>query len=205
MRYREFTTKLKEAPNLIGATKTVAPTVVSQLLQKYGVGEILDKLVNVGPYAAEAIQLLKAGSVSGAVIAALQAAIPQAGFVPEEVKAITSFLSNIETIAGVATHMGVAGGAVATAAASAVPVAMLATPYLLAAEEQKKIDADPWNPAYNNRPYAMSVRSKLQGKPMTQGQAAAQNQRNAVRTSSTTGNPVPGTPEFEKLQQQYAK
>jgi hypothetical protein len=34
---------------------------------------------------------------------------------------------------------------------------------------------------------------------------AAQNQRNAVKTSSTAGNPMPGTPEFEKLQQQYAK
>ena len=205
MRYCEFTTKLKEAPNLIGATKTVAPTVVSQLLQKYGVGGILDKLVNVGPYAAEAIQLLKAGSVSGAVIAALQAAIPQAGFVPEEVKAITSFLSNIETIAGVVSHMAGAGGAVATAATSAVPVAMLAAPFDLAGVEQDKINKDLWNPKYDSNPYAMQQRSRAKGGNMTQGQAGAQNRRNAVRTSSTTGNPVPGTPEFEKLQQQYAK
>jgi hypothetical protein len=187
MKVLEITKHLTEAPNFLGATKTVAPTVVSQLIQKYGAGEILDKLVNVGPYAAEAVQLLKAGSWSGASIAALQAAIPQAGFVPAEVKAVTNFLGNVETMANVATHMG---GGLATAATSMVPVAMLATPFVLAGEEQKKINADPWNPAYDNRPYAMSVRSKLQGKPMTQGQAAAQNQRNALRTSSTAGNPA---------------
>ena len=202
MRYREFTTTLKEAPNLAGAAKTVAPSVVSQLLQKYGVGEILDKLVNVGPYAAEAVQLLKSGSISGAVIAALQAAIPQAGFVPAEIKTITNFLSNVETVAGVATHMG---GTVATAATSAVPIAMLATPFVLAGVEQDKINKDLWNPKYDNTPYAMQQRSRAKGGNMTQGQAGAQNQRNAVRTSNTAGNPVPGTPEFEKLQQQYAK
>jgi hypothetical protein len=63
---------------------------------------------------------------------------------------------------------------------------MLAAPFVAAGAEKDKIDADPWNTAYDNNPYAQSVRS---GGKITQGQAAAANRRNTVKNWSTAGNP----------------
>jgi len=76
---------------------------------------------------------------------------------------------------------------------------------MMAGQEQDKINADLWNPIYNNNPYAQQQRSRAQGGTQTQGQAGAQNARTAVRTQATTANPQPGTPEFAQLQQQYQR
>lgn len=84
----------------------------------------------------------------------------------------------------------------------ALPAA-LSAPYLMSAHEQAKIRANPTAPEYANNPYAMSVRSQGTQQPITQGQAGAINQRGAVHNMSTAGNPMPGTPGFAALQQQY--
>jgi hypothetical protein len=197
MRYHEFANTLNEAPDITGAAKSIAPTLISKALEKFGAHPIIMKIANVSPGAGQAVTQLLSGNITAGVISGIQVAIPEIGALPAELKTLNNFLGYIQTLS---STVGSIGGAGATAAA--VPIGMLASPFVLAGEEQKKIDADPWNKKYDNNPYAMSVRS---GGKITQGQAAAQNQRNAVRTSSTAGNPMPGTPEFEKLQQQYAK
>jgi len=196
MRYREFATTLKE--DAIGAVKAAAPTAISMIapefLKKY---PNLAKIASLSPYAAQIVGQLASGQVSAAALTALQNLAPEAGVLPKDISNLISHWSNTSTVQSVAGN--VAGDALAGAAT--LPIA-LSMPYVMAGEERKKIDADPWNKKYDNNPYAMSVRSA--GK-ITQGQAGVQNQRNVVKTSSTAGNPMPGTPEFEKLQQQYAK
>jgi len=54
-------------------------------------------------------------------------------------------------------------------------------PFMFAAGEKEKIDADPYNPAWKDNPYAMEVQSRLEGGTMTQGQAGQQNMRAAMR------------------------
>jgi hypothetical protein len=195
MRYREFTNKLKEAADIGGAVSAAAPTAISmiapELLSKY---PALGKIAGLSPYAAQIVKQLATGQPTQAALNALQNLAPEAGVLPKEINTLLSHWSNTGTLTNVATKLGASRAAV-------LPMA-LSMPWMMAAEERKKIDADPWNKQYDNNPYAMSVRS---GGKTTQGQAAAQNQRNAVKTSSTAGNPMPGTPEFEKLQQQYAK
>ena len=200
MRYREFATTLKEAPDIIGAAKSIAPTLISKALEKFGAHPIIMKIANVSPGAGQAVTQLLSGNITAGVISAIQVAIPEIGALPAELKTLNNFLGYIQTLG---STLGSIGGAGVTA--SAVPIGMLASPFVLAGEEQRKINADLWNSKYDNNPYAMQQRSRAKGGNMTQGQAGSQNQRNAVRTSSTAGNPMPGTPEFEKLQQQYVK
>jgi alkylated DNA nucleotide flippase Atl1 len=198
MRYREFTTITKEASSVQSAISAAAPTAISMIapefLSKY---PQLAKIAGLSPYAAQIVQQLATGQPTQAALTALQNLAPEAGVLPKEINTLLSHWSNTGTMSSVARNLG--GKALG---ASAVLPAALSLPWMMAAEERKKIDADPWNKQYDNNPYAMSVRS---GGKITQGQAAAQNQRNAVKTSSTAANPMPGTPEFEKLQQQYAK
>jgi len=54
-------------------------------------------------------------------------------------------------------------------------------PFMFAAEEKEKIDADPYNPAWKDNPYAMEVQSRLEGGTKTQGQAGQENMRAAMR------------------------
>lgn len=54
-------------------------------------------------------------------------------------------------------------------------------PFMIAAEDKEKIDADPYNPAWKDNPYAMKVQSELEGGNMTQGQAGQKNMRSAMR------------------------
>jgi hypothetical protein len=198
MRYREFTTNLKETADIKGALSAAAPTAIGMIapefLSKY---PQLAKIASLSPYAAQIVQQLATGQVTAAGLTALQNLAPEAGVLPKEISNLLSHWSNTSTLTNVATKLG----GEALAGAAVLPGALM-MPWMGAAEERKKIDADPWNKQYDNNPYAMSVRS---GGKITQGQAAAQNQRNAVKTSSTAGNPMPGTPEFDKLQQQYAK
>jgi hypothetical protein len=198
MRYREFTTNLKETADIKGALSAAAPTAIGMIapefLSKY---PQLAKIASLSPYAAQIVQQLATGQVTAAGLTALQNLAPEAGVLPKEISNLLSYWSNHGTLTNVATKLG----GEALAGAAVLPGALM-MPWMMAAEERKKIDADPWNKQYDNNPYAMSVRS---GGKITQGQAAAQNQRNAVKTSSTAGNPMPGTPEFDKLQQQYAK
>ena len=198
MRYHEFTTITKESADIKGALGAAAPTAISiiapEFLSKY---PQLAKIASLSPYAAQIVQQLATGQPTQAALTALQNLAPEAGVLPKEISNLLSHWSNTGTLTNVATKLG----GEALAGAAVLPMA-LSMPWMMAAEERKKIDADPWNKQYDNNPYAMSVRS---GGKITQGQAAAQNQRNAVKTSSTAGNPMPGTPEFDKLQQQYAK
>ena len=198
MRYHEFTTITKESADIKGALGAAAPTAINMIapefLSKY---PQLAKIASLSPYAAQTVQQLATGQPTQAALTALQNLAPEAGVLPKEINNLLSHWSNTGTLSNVATKLG--GQAIAGAAV--LPMA-LSMPWMMAAEERKKIDADPWNKQYDNNPYAMSVRS---GGKITQGQAAAQNQRNAVKTSSTAGNPMPGTPEFDKIQQQYAK
>jgi hypothetical protein len=198
MRYHEFTTITKESADIKGALGAAAPTAINMIapefLSKY---PQLAKIASLSPYAAQTVQQLATGQPTQAALTVLQNLAPEAGVLPKEINNLLSHWSNTGTLSNVATKLG--GQAIAGAAV--LPMA-LSMPWMMAAEERKKIDADPWNKQYDNNPYAMSVRS---GGKITQGQAAAQNQRNAVKTSSTAGNPMPGTPEFDKIQQQYAK
>jgi hypothetical protein len=90
--------------------------------------------------------------------------------------------------------MGSAAGGVLTAPENAVML-----PYNMAAYEQEQIRANPNAPEYATNPYAQFYR----GEYPTQATAGAANQRAAVRNFATAGNPAPGTPEFQQMQQQY--
>jgi hypothetical protein len=94
----------------------------------------------------------------------------------------------------VAGFAGRAAGGVLTA-----PENLALLPYNMAAYEQEKIRANPSAPEYATNPYAMQYR----GEAPTQAAAGAMNQRRAVQQYSTQGNPAPGTPEFQQMQQQY--
>jgi hypothetical protein len=65
------------------------------------------------------------------------------------------------------------------------PESLMMLPYQMAAYEQEKIRANPNAPEYANNPYAMSYRSQGTANPITQGQAGAQNARNAVANMNT--------------------
>ena len=198
MRYREFTTNLKETADIKGALSAAAPTAIGMIapefLSKY---PQLAKIASLSPYAAQIVQQLATGQVTAAGLTALQNLAPEAGVLPKEISNLLSYWSNTSTLTNVATKLG----GEALAGAAVLPGA-LSMPWMMAAEERKKIDADPWNKQYDNNPYAMSVRS---GGKITQGQAGAQNARTAVRTQATPANPQPGTPEFAQLQQQYQR
>ena len=58
--------------------------------------------------------------------------------------------------------------------------ALLLAPWLLNAYQRSEIEKDPTNPAWKDTPYAKVVR----GEAKTQGEAAAQNQRNVVKEVS---------------------
>ena len=198
MRAREFTTNLKETADIKGALSAAAPTAIGMIapefLSKY---PQLAKIASLSPYAAQIVQQLATGQVTAAGLTALQNLAPEAGVLPKEISNLLSYWSNTSTLTNVATKLG----GEALAGSAVLPMA-LSMPWMMAAEERKKIDADPWNKQYDNNPYAMSVRS---GGKITQGQAGAQNARTAVRTQATPANPQPGTPEFAQLQQQYQR
>jgi hypothetical protein len=183
MKVLEITSPLSETADIRGAIGAAAPTAISmiapQLLSKY---PALGKIAALSPYAAQIVQQLAMGQITAAGLTALQNLAPEAGVLPKEINMILSHWSN----AGTFTNIGKSLGGEALAGSAVLPSA-LAMPWMLAAEERKKIDADPWNKQYDNNPYAMSVRS---GGKVTQGQAAAQNQRNAVKNFSTAGNPA---------------
>lgn len=101
----------------------------------------------------------------------------------------------IRQIAG-GVGRNVAGAIVQGAVA---PENLFTLPYTMAAYEQEKIRANPTAPEYASNPYAMTVR----GQAPTQAAAGEMNRQRALRTMSTAGNPAPGTPEFQQMQQQY--
>lgn len=59
--------------------------------------------------------------------------------------------------------------------------ALILTPFALSSIEKDKIDKDPYAKEYDNNAYALSVRSKLEGGNLTEGQAAAQLQQKALK------------------------
>jgi hypothetical protein len=59
--------------------------------------------------------------------------------------------------------------------------ALILTPFALSSLEKEKIDKDPYAKEYDNNAYALSVRSKLEGGNLTEGQAAAQLQQKALK------------------------
>lgn len=89
---------------------------------------------------------------------------------------------------------GRAAGGILTA-----PENLALLPYNMAAYEQEKIRANPNAPEYATNPYAQAYR----GEYPTQGAAGAANTRAAIRNMNTAGNPAPGTPQFQQMQQQY--
>lgn len=60
-------------------------------------------------------------------------------------------------------------------------IALVLTPFALSSLEKEKIDKDPYAKEYDNNAYALSVRSKLEGGNLTEGQAAAQLQQKALK------------------------
>ena len=83
------------------------------------------------------------------------------------------------------TVLPAARAAAPVAGATAAIGAAVAAPFLISAMEKKKIDADLYNPKYDNNPYAISERSKKSGGPViTQGQAG---KRNADLTRNRIG------------------
>lgn len=145
------------------------------------------KLLNYGPAVVDAIKSLAMGDVGGAALTTVQAAISDTAK-GAELQAANTWVSRLISANTAAGHIG-AGAANAMTAAT--PAALLAMPYALAGEEQRKINADLYNPKYDNNPYAISQRSTKAGKPQTQGQAGAANRRKAVQQFSTAGNPAP--------------
>ena len=85
--------------------------------------------------------------------------------------------------AGQALRAGAGGLANAgkfIASGAVAPENLLTLPYQMAAYEREKIRANPNAPEYANNPYAMSYRSQGTANPITQGQAGAMNQRQAL-------------------------
>ena len=62
-----------------------------------------------------------------------------------------------------------------------VPAFMFSLPWFMAAKSREEIDADPWNKKFDGIPYAQVAR----GKAKTQGEAAAQYQRDTVKRVKT--------------------
>jgi hypothetical protein len=199
MRAREFVIDGADpVKNAIGAAlPTAVSNIAPEFLKRY---PQLAQVAALSPYAAQLVQQLATRQPTQAAVTALQNFVPSFPGVPKELGDLLSHWSNTGTVRGVAGHL--AGDAVA--AAGVLPSA-LSLPFIMAGQEQDKINADLWNPIYNNNPYAQQQRSRAQGGTQTQGQAGAQNARTAVRTQATPANPQPGTPEFAQLQQQYQR
>jgi hypothetical protein len=199
MRAREFVTDSADpVKNAVGAAlPTVISNIAPEFLKRY---PQLAQVAALSPYAAQIVQQLATRQPTQAAVTALQNFVPSFPGIPREIGDLLSHWSNTGTVRSVVGHLGHD----AAAAAGALPTA-LSLPYIMAGQEQEKINADLWNPIYNTNPYAQQQRSRAQGGTQTQGQAGAQNARNAVRTQSTPANPMPGTPEFAQLQQQYQR
>lgn len=144
------------------------------------------KLLNYGPAVVDAIKSLAVGNVGGAALTTVQAAISDTAK-GSEVQAANNWISRLVSANTAAGHLGATASSAMTAA---TPVAMMAMPYMMAGEEKRKIDADLYNPKFDNNPYAISQRSTKAGKSMTQGQAGAANRRKTIQQFSTAGNPA---------------
>lgn len=144
----------------------------------------LEKLVAATPSAKEVIQSLLEGKVTVVALTTLIAAIIGQRAAPE-FHQLANWLGTSELIRNLSTR--VLGQAIAGLAISTIPAEIMLLPWMMAGHERTKIDADPWNKAFDNIPYAMVAR----GQAKTQGQAGAMNARSAVKNFSTAGNPVP--------------
>lgn len=192
MRYSEFSTPLNEdaaammqklpAPAVDAITKA-EPSInwLKQVLQNPAVQRIKSHAPSTYTY----IKNIASGRLTSAAIEGLRNSIGidiQAG---AETTAVNDILRNAETANSILSKvLPELGGAAGIAG-------LFALPYAAAAEFRKKIDADPNNPAYDDIPYAQSVRS---GGRITQGQAGAANRRNALKNWSTAGNPSTPNP-----------
>jgi hypothetical protein len=63
---------------------------------------------------------------------------------------------------------------------------IMLSPFMVAAADKKAIDADLYNPKYDNVPYAMSERAKKAGGSMTEGQAGKINTASAMKGALRT-------------------
>lgn len=192
MRYSEFSTPLNEdaaammqklpAPAVDAITKA-EPAInwLKQVLQN----PIVQRIKAHAPSTYTYIQNIASGKLSAVAIDGLRNSLGtdiQAG---AEITAANDILRNAETANSILSKvLPELGGAAGVAG-------LFALPYAAAAEFRKKIDADPNNPAYDDIPYAQSVRS---GGQITQGQAGAANRRNALKNWSTAGNPSTPNP-----------
>lgn len=83
--------------------------------------------------------------------------------------------------AALGSALGSAGRVGMSALNMAGPASMMAAPYQMAGARKEAINEDPFNKAYENNPYAMSVRSEMSGGPqITPGQAGERNRRKAA-------------------------
>jgi hypothetical protein len=192
MRYQEFSRPLHEDAAAM-MQKLPAPAVDAiakaepaiDYLKGIMANPIVQRIKAHAPSAYTYIQNIASGKLSSVAIDGLRNSLGtdiQAG---AETEAVNSILRNAETANSILSKvLPELGGAAGIAG-------LFALPYAAAAEFRKKIDADPNNPAYDNIPYAQSVRS---GGKITQGQAGAANRRNALKNWSTAGNPAPTNP-----------
>jgi hypothetical protein len=88
-----------------------------------------------------------------------------------KIKQIMDFVDELKWLRGIGSLAGLA---------TAVYGIML-SPFMVAAADKKAIDADLYNPKYDNVPYAMSERAKKAGGSMTEGQAGKGNMASAMR------------------------
>jgi hypothetical protein len=193
MRYREFTTNLKEAKSLPNMARSVGELGAEENAE-LAVHALHDPSVKaaltVVPAAQAALEAIAKGEKSMAVLTVLKTLIPQLKNVPQALHSVTDFLDKISTYGTLAHHGGVTG-----AVASAMPAALLAAPALAAGHEKDKINANPNAPEYATNPYAMTVR----GEAPTIAAAGNQNRRATVKNFATAGNPVPQQESLEDL------
>ncbi len=102
---------------------------------------------------------------------------------PEEGSSILGDLADIKRVYDVLKS---AGGWLMTVMSGPLGLAssisaLILTPFALSSLEKEKIDKDPYAKEYDNNAYALSVRSKLEGGNLTEGQAAAQLQQKALK------------------------
>jgi hypothetical protein len=88
-----------------------------------------------------------------------------------KIKELLSFVDALKWLRGISSLAGLA---------TAVYGIML-SPFMVAAADKKAIDADLYNPKYDNVPYAMSERAKKSGGSMTEGQAGKINTASVMK------------------------
>ena len=103
------------------------------------------------------------------IFADLQAKIKEIMAVIEDFKTFANGLKWLRTVTSAAAFVEFA-----------VPL-ILASPFMVAASDKKAIDADLYNPKYDNVPYAMSERAKKSGGSMTEGQAGKINTASVMK------------------------